>query len=533
MTPAKSNMAPHRRDAPESPRRLRPRPLRLRGAHAPATPMDTKRNGSGEATELKTTNHRHPVIESIESGAPAVRTAPTVDEIQAGTIAGLPGCLEGGHAHAPPTRPTSPISEDGEREYAPPAVPPSPPGRAPDSPGASSTQREASSVSRPIPIPVERVMNETPELSTNNGERTGVNVPTSNSFECLRGNNPDGEPSVGTAAPTSHDSPGERRPCGVAPAEFLTQDGYTLVTYRSERKLKKPTDQIDKLYTVLFHPSLESRPFEATQRSKISKEIRSAFSKTAVTNIRLNPSKNILAVDTPYIETRDRLLLVRNLVRIPVRSFPATPTNASVGTVHGMAGEHSLQVIRTMVEAKGTILDIARKGKGTSIFVFFEGPSMPDHVTLGPRWYRVYPAKEQKNDSKGSPSRPADLHGDAPTRININIGTATSRKQPMERQTYLCACTPCRSGNTEPERRALCGPKTHHPHSVPRCSCVATQGREILLETRGHLDPWRHGYSGAPIIVKLRPQSSTHAVQPRRWRDAQTRYALPIRAVTQ
>ncbi|KAM7300877.1 hypothetical protein ISCGN_016459 [Ixodes scapularis] len=214
-------------------------------------------------------------------------------------------------------------------------------------------------VPRPISMPVERVMNETPELSTNNGETTGVNVPTSNSFECLGGDNPDGEPNVGGAAPTSHDPPGERRPCGVAPAEFLTQDGYTLVTYRSERKLKKPTDRIDKLYTVLFHPSLESRPFEATQRSKISKEIRSAFSKTAVTNIRLNTSKNILAVDTPYIETRDRLLLIRNLVRIPVRSFPATPTNASVGTVHGMAGEHSLQVIRTQVEAKGTILDIA------------------------------------------------------------------------------------------------------------------------------------------------------------------------------
>ncbi|KAG0437902.1 hypothetical protein HPB47_017235, partial [Ixodes persulcatus] len=120
--------------------------------------MDTKRNGSGEATELKTTNHRHPVIERIDSGAPAVRTAPTVDEIQTGTIAGLPECLEGGHAHAPPSRPTPPILEDGEREHAPPAVPPSPPGRAPDSPETSSTQREASSVSRPIPMPVERIV---------------------------------------------------------------------------------------------------------------------------------------------------------------------------------------------------------------------------------------------------------------------------------------------------------------------------------------------------------------------------------------
>ncbi|KAG0411913.1 hypothetical protein HPB47_010939 [Ixodes persulcatus] len=168
--------------------------------------------GTRKATELKTTNHRNPVIERIDSGAPAVRTAPTVDEIQTGTIADLPGCLEGGHAHAPPTRPTSPISEDGEREHAPPAVPPSPPGSAPDSPGMSSTQREASFVSRPIPMPVERVMNETPELSTNNGETTGVNVPTLNSFECLGGDNPDGEPNVERAAPTSHDLPGQETP---------------------------------------------------------------------------------------------------------------------------------------------------------------------------------------------------------------------------------------------------------------------------------------------------------------------------------
>ncbi|EEC04395.1 hypothetical protein IscW_ISCW002115 [Ixodes scapularis] len=73
---------------------------------------------------------------SDSHGSPAVKTAPQVGEIQTGTIAGLPGCLKGGHTNAPlpsPNLSTSPISEDGEKEHAPVAASPSPPNRAPDS----------------------------------------------------------------------------------------------------------------------------------------------------------------------------------------------------------------------------------------------------------------------------------------------------------------------------------------------------------------------------------------------------------------
>ncbi|KAG0422181.1 hypothetical protein HPB47_001977 [Ixodes persulcatus] len=128
--------------------------------------MDTKRNGSGEATELKSTNHRHPVIERIDSGTPAVRTAPTVDEIQTGTIVGLPGRRERTRASC-----GSPFTLRPRPGLT---------GNVLDS--TRGFLRLA-----PIRMPVERVMNETPELSTNHGETTGVNVPTSNSFECLGG----------------------------------------------------------------------------------------------------------------------------------------------------------------------------------------------------------------------------------------------------------------------------------------------------------------------------------------------------------
>lgn len=140
---------------------------------------------------------------------------------------------------------------------------------------------------------------------------------------------------------------------------------------------------------MLFKPLLESRPFKATQQSDISKEIGSGFSKTAIINIRLNHSKNILEGDIPYTETRDRLLLIRKLVQILVHYFPATLTNASMGTVHGIACEHLLQVIQTKVKARGTILDIPHRGQGTSISISFEGPNLSHHEALGPWWYRV------------------------------------------------------------------------------------------------------------------------------------------------
>lgn len=147
---------------------------------------------------------------------------------------------------------------------------------------------------------------------------------------------------------------------------------------------------------MLFKPLLESCPFKATQQSKISKEIGSGFSKTAIINIRLNHSKNILEDDIPYTETRDRLLLlIRKLVQIPVHYFPATLTNASMGTVHGIACKHLLQVIQTKVKARGTILDIPHRGQGTSISIFFEGPNMSHHEALGPWWYRVSRLKNE------------------------------------------------------------------------------------------------------------------------------------------
>lgn len=148
---------------------------------------------------------------------------------------------------------------------------------------------------------------------------------------------------------------------------------------------------------MLFKPLLESRPFKATQQSDISKEIGSGFSKTAIINIHptSNPLENILEDDIPYTEKRDRLLLIRKLVQIPEHYFPVTLTNASVGTVHGIACEHLLQVIQTKVKARGTILDIPHREQGTSISIFFEGPNMSHHEALGPRWYSVSQLKNE------------------------------------------------------------------------------------------------------------------------------------------
>lgn len=67
-----------------------------------------------------------------------------------------------------------------------------------------------------------------------------------------------------------------------------------------------------------------------------------------------------------------------------------------MGTVHQITSEHSLQVVRTMLQSRHTILDITRKGQGTSVSVVFQGPNAPDHVTLGPEWYKVYPSRGRK-----------------------------------------------------------------------------------------------------------------------------------------
>ncbi|CAN8016092.1 unnamed protein product [Ixodes persulcatus] len=273
----------------------------------------------------------------------------------------------------------------------------------------------------------EGTMNEVPEPSTDIGRTSGPHILTSNSFHYLgQDASEEEEPTIERTAPTKHTSPGERQPSKRAPADFLTQDGFTLVSHhQSQRATKTSENQTERLHTVLFRSSLAKIQLEPSDKSKITQEIRSRFNRYVIPNIRLNPTKNIIAVDTPYVETRDKLLLITKLDEIEVYAFPATPANASVGPVHQIIGEHSLQVVRTLLQSRHTILDITRKGQGTSVSVF-QGPNAPDHVTLGSRWYRVYPSRGR------GPKRQVSYNYDQPSTIEEPPLTPTSRQQSQE-----------------------------------------------------------------------------------------------------
>ncbi|CAN7943179.1 unnamed protein product [Ixodes pacificus] len=274
----------------------------------------------------------------------------------------------------------------------------------------------------------ERMMNEVPEPSTDIGRTSGLHILTSNSFHYLgQDASEEEEPTTERTARTKHTSPGERQPSKRAPADFLTQDDFTLVSHRQSQKATKISEnQTERLHTVLFRPSLAKMQLEPSNKSKIIQEIRSRFSRYVIPNIRLNPTRNIIAVDTHYVETRDKLLLITKLDEIEVYAFPATPANASVGTVHQIIGEHSLQVVRTLLQSRHTILDITRKGQGTSVSVVFQGPNAPDHVTLGSQWYRVYPSRGRE------PKRQVSYNYDQQSIIEEPPLAPTSRQQWQE-----------------------------------------------------------------------------------------------------
>lgn len=391
---------------------MRLRPRHTQGTVTPS-PAATKLKKTQEG--IKTPRSRRPVgIKEPRPGATASKMATAANDFESEPAAILPEDTQ--KDHAAPAHLTSRASGDGETERTAPAGLPSLLGAA-ASP-TSPTRRE----DRSIAMRPERTTNEVPEPSTDIGRTSGPHILSSNSFHYLAS-----EEAIEITAPTKHTSPGEREPSKRAPADFLTQDGFRLVSYRqSQRAIETSENQRERLYTVLFRPSLAKVQLQPSNKSKITQEIRSRFNRYVIPNIRLNPTKNIIAVDTPYVETRDKLLLITKLDKIEVYAFPAIPENASVGTVHQIIGEQSLQAVRTLLQSRHTILDITRKGQGTSVSVVFQGPNAPDHVTLGSQWYRVYPSGGRE------PKRQVSYNYDQQSTIEEPLLAPTSRRQSQE-----------------------------------------------------------------------------------------------------
>lgn len=204
----------------------------------------------------------------------------------------------------------------------------------------------------------------------------------------------------GTPAPSSHqDFTRKKRPPHSDDSSDLSEaiddrDDYTLVmSRRNKRRMRKALhssgSSTSTIITTAKHPlTVVYTPVTpADNLMKINKRKLSTFLETLapgqIKEARLNPLRNVVAVDTDNPLAVEALLQVTTLSNIPVRPYIPRGPNTTVGVISGVDVDITDDDILKEMSAPRKIIQVRRLGTSSCVKIVFVADCLPSHVKVG------------------------------------------------------------------------------------------------------------------------------------------------------
>lgn len=187
------------------------------------------------------------------------------------------------------------------------------------------------------------------------------------------------------------------------PSEVDKEDGdYTLVVSRKvKRRMRRAASSGESsastiLTTVPRHLTVVYAPVILSHNlTTISKRALSTFleklAPEQILEVRLNPRRNVVAVDAANQHIIEKLLQVTDICGIQVRPYIPRGPHTSVGVISGVDADIPDDELMKEITATKDVLHVHRLGSSLCVKVVFAGDALPSHVKAGFIRYPVRP----------------------------------------------------------------------------------------------------------------------------------------------
>lgn len=177
--------------------------------------------------------------------------------------------------------------------------------------------------------------------------------------------------------------------------DMESEGGYVEATNRRlKRKLRRTSSVSDlnyntpssqqtrQTYTIAYIPVAATGNLNSLNRQALTAYL-GRLAPGQIREVRINPRRNILAVDVDTRTTLNALKAVTQLGSIPVRSFVVHGGCTIAGVISDVDTDIDDSDLSTLITSTAHITDIHRFGRSRCVKIVFEGNNLPSHVKVG------------------------------------------------------------------------------------------------------------------------------------------------------
>lgn len=178
-------------------------------------------------------------------------------------------------------------------------------------------------------------------------------------------------------------------------------DYVTVLSQKAKRRMLRAsvdtstmrTPQSSPKYTILFLPVLPSDNMRFLNRQVASVELERLLP-NSIEDVRVNPRKNIVAVDVAQASALDSLRAVTVLGGMNVRTIIPMGKETTTGVIYDIDAAISGEDLPLLIKPANhgiQILQVARLGTSRCVKIVFKGDCLPSHVKVGHFRHAVRP----------------------------------------------------------------------------------------------------------------------------------------------